>query len=137
MNVIPSHLRISPELVNLKQIDRLDRFSEPPREGILCDLIWADPMEEGDTPSKEYFIKNEVRGCSWFYTFEAATTFLHKNSLLSVIRAHEAQIEGYKMHKTNSANGFPTVTVCYFAHDNTHQRSKLSQISVSKFKNSL
>lgn len=110
------HGGISPELVNLKQIDKLDRFSEPPREGLLCDIIWADPMEEGaETGSKEYFIKNEVRGCSWFFTYEAATTFLHKNSLLSVIRAHEAQIEGYKMHKTNNATGFPTVITIFSA----------------------
>merc|ERR1719230_1121812 len=72
-------------------------------------------MEEGNDQSKDYFVKNEVRGCSWFFTYEAATSFLYKNSLLSVIRAHEAQIEGYKMHKTNNATGFPTVITIFSA----------------------
>merc|ERR1719230_1417622 len=72
-------------------------------------------MEEGNDQSKDYFVRNEVRGCSWFFTYEAASTFLYKNSLLSVIRAHEAQLEGYKMHKTNSATGFPTVITIFSA----------------------
>jgi len=111
------HGGLSPELVSLKQVDRLDRFHEPPREGLLCDIIWSDPQEEkeGEPKSMELFIKNEVRGCSWFFTYEAATSFLYKNSLLSVIRAHEAQIEGYKMHKTNNATGFPTVITIFSA----------------------
>jgi serine/threonine-protein phosphatase 2B catalytic subunit len=112
------HGGLSPELVSLKQIDRLDRFHEPPREGLLCDVLWADPMEEREgetTKHSELFIRNEVRGCSWFFTYEAATSFLYKNSLLSVIRAHEAQIEGYKMHRTNNATGFPTVITIFSA----------------------
>jgi len=32
-----------------------------------------------------------------------------------VIRAHEAQIEGYKMHRTNNATGFPTVITIFSA----------------------
>mmetsp|Transcript_4604 Transcript_4604/g.11269 ORF Transcript_4604/g.11269 Transcript_4604/m.11269 type:complete len:515 (-) Transcript_4604:620-2164(-) len=110
------HGGISPDLVSLKQLDRTDRFAEPPREGVLCDLIWADPMDEAnEANAKDVFVKNEVRGCSWFFTYDAATQFLHKNSLLSVIRAHEAQIEGYKMHKTNQATGFPTVITIFSA----------------------
>ena len=111
------HGGLSPELVSLKQVGRLDRFHEPPREGLLCDIIWSDPQEEKEDGPKsmELFIKNEVRGCSWFFTYEAATSFLYKNSLLSVIRAHEAQIEGYKMHKTNNATGFPTVITIFSA----------------------
>mmetsp|Transcript_4605 Transcript_4605/g.11273 ORF Transcript_4605/g.11273 Transcript_4605/m.11273 type:complete len:515 (-) Transcript_4605:178-1722(-) len=107
------HGGISPDLVSLKQLDRTDRFAEPPREGVLCDLIWADPMDEAnEANAKDVFVKNEVRGCSWFFTYDAATQFLYKNSLLSVIRAHEAQMEGYKMHKTNEATGFPaTITI--------------------------
>merc|ERR1712151_514707 len=35
--------------------------------------------------------------------------------LLSVIRAHEAQLEGYKMHKTNPSTGFPSVITIFSA----------------------
>eukprot|EP00397_Hematodinium_sp_SG-2012_P033124 GEMP01035345.1.p1 GENE.GEMP01035345.1~~GEMP01035345.1.p1 ORF type:complete len:381 (+),score=57.28 GEMP01035345.1:588-1730(+) len=113
------HGGLSPDLVVLKQLDQLDRFHEPPREGLLCDLLWSDPVEEkeGEPPMRhsELFIKNEVRGCSWFYTYEACSTFLYKNSVLSIIRAHEAQIEGYKMHRTSESTGFPTVITIFSA----------------------
>jgi len=35
--------------------------------------------------------------------------------LLSIIRAHEAQLEGYKMHKTNPTTGFPSVITIFSA----------------------
>lgn len=61
------------------------------------------------------FFPNDVRGCSFFFGYEAATKFLHKNHLLSVIRAHEAQLEGFKMHQTNTQSGFPTVITIFSA----------------------
>jgi len=116
------HGGLSPELPNLKAINGVNRFQEPPREGLLCDLIWSDPLEtqEGqDKPKGKKgtppFIHNEVRGCSYFYSFDGAAKFLQKNSLLSIIRAHEAQLEGYKMHKTNPATGFPSVITIFSA----------------------
>lgn len=39
------HGGISPELKTLKQLDKLDRFQEPPRSGLLCDLLWSDPVK--------------------------------------------------------------------------------------------
>jgi serine/threonine-protein phosphatase 2B catalytic subunit len=114
------HGGLSPELPNVKAINKVDRFQEPPREGLLCDLIWSDPLDvpEDQAPKKRAspaFIPNEVRGCSYFYSFDGAATFLKKNSLLSVIRAHEAQLEGYKMHKTNPNTGFPSVITIFSA----------------------
>ena len=32
-----------------------------------------------------------MRGCSYLYGFQAAKQFLEENSLLSIVRAHEAQ----------------------------------------------
>merc|ERR1719272_2163979 len=116
------HGGLSPELPTLKAINGVNRFQEPPREGLLCDLIWSDPLEtpEGQEKAKgkkgtPAFIANEVRGCSYFYSFDGAAKFLQKNSLLSIIRAHEAQLEGYKMHKTNPATGFPSVITIFSA----------------------
>jgi len=114
------HGGISPDLHTLKALNSLDRFHEPPREGLLCDLVWSDPLEEkeGQPPPKKGgpgFIANEVRGCSYFFTFEVAASFLQKNQLLSIIRAHEAQLEGYKMHKQNPATRFPTVITIFSA----------------------
>jgi len=117
------HGGISPELLYLKSINTLDRFQEPPREGLMCDLLWSDPLEpkegEEDSATRKRggpaFVHNEVRGCSYFYSLEGTARFLRKNSLLSVIRAHEAQLEGYKMHKGNTNTGFPSVITIFSA----------------------
>ncbi|KAF4662391.1 Serine/threonine-protein phosphatase 2B catalytic subunit alpha [Perkinsus olseni] len=114
------HGGLSPDLNSLADFNNINRFQEPPRQGLFCDILWSDPEEEKDGvtvfKSKERsFIPNDVRGCSFFYTYEAATKFLGKNSLLSVIRAHEAQLEGYKMHRTNEATGFPSVITIFSA----------------------
>lgn len=116
------HGGISPELTSVKAINAINRFQEPPREGLLCDLLWSDPSEdkegeEGKKSSKKVpmFRDNEVRGCSFFFTFEGAVKFLQKNSMLSIIRAHEAQLEGYKMHKTIASTGFPSVITIFSA----------------------
>ena len=54
---------------------------------------------------------NEVRGCSNFYEKEAVKKFLTNSSLISIIRAHEAQLEGYKMQKWNSEQELPMVII--------------------------
>jgi serine/threonine-protein phosphatase 2B catalytic subunit len=40
---------------------------------------------------------------------------LHKNRLLSILRAHEAQFDGYKMHKWNGPSEFPVVITIFSA----------------------
>jgi serine/threonine-protein phosphatase 2B catalytic subunit len=111
------HGGISPELRSTNQINSVNRFEEPPRQGIFCDILWADPVDEDSSGKKtlEPFIQNEVRGCSYFFSYEGAKQFLDRNGLLSVIRAHEAQLEGYKMHRANERSGFPTVITIFSA----------------------
>ena len=46
---------------------------------------------------------------------EAANIFLKGCGLLSIIRAHEAQIDGYKMYKWNGPNEFPAVITIFSA----------------------
>jgi len=115
------HGGISPELTTVKAINSINRFQEPPREGLLCDILWSDPEvenseEAGKKPKKApMFRENEVRGCSYFFTFDGAVKFLQKNAMLSIIRAHEAQLEGYKMHRTIASTGFPSVITIFSA----------------------
>ncbi len=45
----------------------------------------------------------------------ATNQFLQKNKLLSILRAHEAQFDGYKMHKWNGPSEFPTVITIFSA----------------------
>lgn len=55
-----------------------------------------------------------MRGCSYFYGAKAASDFLDANELLTIIRAHEAQLDGYKMHKWNDSD-FPLVITIFSA----------------------
>ena len=59
---------------------------------MISDLLWADPMEIYRPDISEYFEYNEVRGCSFTFSYRAACAFLERNNLLSIIRAHEAQV---------------------------------------------
>ena len=47
------------------------------------------------------------------HSYNACCEFLQKNSLLSIIRAHEAQDAGYKMYRKSQTTGFPSlITIC-------------------------
>ena len=95
-----SELGLSPEVHNLDDIKKLDRFKEPPAFGPMCDLLWSDPLEDfgNEKSNVEHFTHNSVRGCSYFYSYGACCEFLQQNNLLSIIRAHEAQDAGYVYH---------------------------------------
>mgnify|MGYP000870785601 FL=1 len=56
-----------------------------------------------------------MRGCSYYFSSEMSRNFLERNRLISIIRAHEAQIEGYRMYKWNGFNQFPTVITIFSA----------------------
>ena len=78
---------------------QLDRFHEPPTSGLMCDMLWSDPMKDfGQETVTDSFVHNQVRGCSYFFPFPAACRFLDRNCLLSIIRAHEVQDAGYANH---------------------------------------
>jgi serine/threonine-protein phosphatase 2B catalytic subunit len=72
-------------------------------------------MEEFSPDVEEMFEFNQVRGCSSSYSFNATCKFLDENKLLSVIRAHEAQDAGYRMHRKNDKTGFPSVITIFSA----------------------
>lgn len=119
------HGGLSPDLNSLREIHDLDRFSEVPREGPMCDLLWSDPYEdeadedrdnENDEASQSaFFGYNETRQCSYVFGVEAVKQFLTDNKLTSIIRAHEAQVDGYKMHMVNKQSGIPRVITIFSA----------------------
>jgi serine/threonine-protein phosphatase 2B catalytic subunit len=124
------HGGLSPDISTLGEIEELDRFMEVPREGPFCDLLWADPVdddkdEDADSHESEsmdastemttWFAYNETRQCSYVFGIDAVITFLKKNSLTAIIRAHEAQFDGYKMQFVNEATSIPRVITIFSA----------------------
>ncbi|GEQ69812.1 hypothetical protein JCM33374_g3487 [Metschnikowia sp. JCM 33374] len=110
------HGGISPELRSLDDLKKLDRFREPPTKGLMCDLLWADPIEDYDEDNIDRaFVRNTVRGCSYAFTYKASCQFLEKTGLLSIIRAHEAQDAGYRMYKRTKTMGFPSLLTMFSA----------------------
>lgn len=112
------HGGLSPELKRVADINAIHRFREPPSSGPMCDLLWSDPLDEReeDPPALQPFVSNTTRGCSYVYSNAAACSFLQENGLITIIRGHEAQDEGYHLYKKTS-KGFPAV-ICVFSAPN-------------------
>lgn len=111
------HGGLSPEMNDKTDIDTISRFQEPPMCGMFCDLLWSDPAtEEHGRPknSMEPFVHNDVRGCSYFFGYEACNRFLRRNNYLTLIRAHEAKLDGYQCHNWNN-EPFPQVITIFSA----------------------
>lgn len=78
--------------VTLKDIEQINRITEPLDEGIMTDLLWSDPNEEkGFKPSK--------RGIGFSFGTDITESFLKKNNLSLIIRSHEVRDEGYSLEQ--------------------------------------
>ncbi|KAF7140152.1 hypothetical protein RHSIM_Rhsim06G0121700 [Rhododendron simsii] len=76
--------------VKLSNIRAIDRFCEPPEEGLMCELLWSDPQPQpGRGPSK--------RGVGLSFGADVTKRFLQENNLDLVVRSHEVKDEGYEI----------------------------------------
>ena len=82
------HGGISPELKTVDDINKIDRFIEPPLSGFLCDLLWSDPCADKEARHLKYS-KNVERECSYKFGLDPVKQLLKKNNFLSIIRAHQ------------------------------------------------
>ena len=57
------HGGISPTLSDIDQLNKINRFIEPPLSGVLCDILWADPVDDSQA-MKIMFSDNRERECS-------------------------------------------------------------------------
>ncbi len=48
------HGGISPDLKVLDNFDKINRFKEPPTEGLFCDLLWSDPLDDTEALETDY-----------------------------------------------------------------------------------
>lgn len=89
------HGGISPHLGHVSELQKLNRFQEVPAKGLLCDLLWSDPLNDVDCKWRS----NSMRQCSFFFGVHHSRSFLNKNNLKMIIRGHEVTDQGFKYQK--------------------------------------
>ncbi|KAJ8649398.1 hypothetical protein MRB53_002421 [Persea americana] len=78
------------ELKNLDQIRNIARPIDVPDQGLLCDLLWADPDKV-----IEGWGEND-RGVSYTFGPDKVIEFLQKHDLDLICRAHQVVEDGYE-----------------------------------------
>ncbi|TNN51678.1 Serine/threonine-protein phosphatase PP1-alpha catalytic subunit [Liparis tanakae] len=77
------HGGLSPDLQSMEQVRRVMRPTDVPDQGLLCDLLWADPDKDvlgwGEND----------RGVSFTFGADVVTKFLHKHDMDLICRAHQ------------------------------------------------
>lgn len=84
------HGGISPHLQSMSQILRIQRPTDVPEEGLLCDLLWSDPDKDVSDWG------NNDRGVSFTFGVEAVTRFLKCHNLDLICRGHQVVEDGYE-----------------------------------------
>jgi len=82
------HGGISPDLKKLEQIQEFNRFEEVPLDGIFCDLVWSDPMDDEEATTGT-FTENNERECSNYFGKKPVKKLLKRNKLISIFRGHQ------------------------------------------------
>lgn len=67
-----------------------------PEDGLVCDLLWADPRERDDVRTGWDY--NEDRGISVIFGPEIVKSFCNKHKLDLVCRAHQVIYDGYEFY---------------------------------------
>jgi len=83
------HGGLSEDMDTISDIDSIDRFQEPPDNGLFADLIWSDPEGEVDA------YRPSPRGAGCIFGKGAVEEFLLRNNLKFMCRAHQVAQEGY------------------------------------------
>lgn len=101
------HGGLSPSLDTLDQVRALERTTEVPHEGPMCDLLWSDPDDRvgwGISP----------RGAGYTFGADISEQYNHTNGLQFVSRAHQLVMEGHNWsHEQQVVTIFSAPNYCY------------------------
>lgn len=88
--IICMHGGLSPDLMDLDQLLHIERPTDVPDTGLLCDLLWSDP----DKTVKGW--GDNDRGVSFTFGSDIVDSFLKKHGLDLICRAHQVVEDGYE-----------------------------------------
>lgn len=86
-----THGGLSPCMESLDDIKDIERPTEVPDDGLMCDLLWADPLKN----SGPNWVPND-RGVSYVFSEILVRKFLQKHHLDLICRAHQVVEQGYE-----------------------------------------
>ena len=120
--VFCAHGGIPTTTILLNDINMKSKLSEPEQDSpVAWEMLWNDPV---DDKTHETFMEltrshpnsdaaqvkcppgyssNTKRGTAYYFSDEALKTFLKKNGLTHLIRAHEVCQDGYTIHKPGNS----------------------------------
>jgi len=84
------HGGLSPDLKTMEQIRRIIRPTDVPDKGLLCDLLWSDPSKD-----IQGWEQND-RGVSYVFGPDVVASFLKRQDLDLICRAHQVVEDGYE-----------------------------------------
>lgn len=105
----------SKEGIKLSEIQKINRVREPPEEGLMCELLWSDPMDsDGRQPSK--------RGVGCMFGPDVAARFLDENNLSKSFNYNQIQLcwsEAMKLSQTDTSFKREAELLQYFLRQTT------------------
>ncbi|CAM9138443.1 unnamed protein product, partial [Ectocarpus fasciculatus] len=91
-----AHGGISPSLTNFSEINDIHRPLDIPPEGLMCDLLWSDPI------SSDINWSPSARGVSYNFNDKMITEFLDKFGIDLICRGHQVVEDGYEFRCNRS-----------------------------------
>jgi len=85
-----SHEMLEPSMKVKDMVLNINRPADIPDQGLLCDLLWSDPH-----PDVTGFGAND-RGVSVSFGKDVVRSFLHKEDMDLIVRAHQVVEDGYE-----------------------------------------
>jgi len=120
--VFAVHAGLSPELERIEQLDELDRTKDVLSEGIICDMLWSDPLDAEDSrssspansdvndrrPEKRASSSLSLgngkvrggwtvspRGAGYLFGEDVVNEFNHRNDFKLIARSHQLVMKGF------------------------------------------